>query len=522
MEAAEMIYPVGIETFSKIREYGFAYVDKTEYVRQMTRVPGFYFISRPRRFGKSLFVSTLEAYFQGRRDLFKGLAIDRDDVDWEPRPVFRFTFNDLDMSRLEYVTLGIGLQFHNFELEYGIDNGHMPLPQRFSELLRVAYEQTGRKAAVLFDEYDSMLLATLDEEKQELNSQYRELLKSIFTVLKSFDRYIYFAFITGVSRFSHTSLFSGANNIPDCSMQDRFAGICGITEEEMLKTLSPGIQTFADRHGISFERAVETLKENYDGYHFTKNCPDIYNPYSLIRTLDSGEIDDYWFGVGTPGYLIKILKRDDFFLPDLDCLTAEPNELTAKESYLRHPMSLMYESGYLTIKEYHKEEDNFTLGIPNKEVEKGLANALLPAYSSVKESAINSFVVKMRRAVVRGEADTFMELVQTFLEGNPYSNTEKKKRETYFKNNMYLIFRIIGFSARTEEETCRARTDLVLKTKRYIYIFELKVDGTPEEAMEQIEANGYALPYRHDGRTIIKIGANYSNETNNIDRWTVK
>lgn len=520
METKRIEYPVGVETFSEIRERGYIYIDKTAYIEELLTGGKYIFISRPRRFGKSLLISTMEAYFQGRRELFKGLAIDRDDVDWNPRPVFRLVLNGIDPKSEDSLSDLLEPMFSQLEEKYGSKPSEKGFAQRFEGLLERAFLKTGRKVAVLVDEYDAPLLDTL--EKPELNDSYRSTLKSLFTVLKRGDRFIHFALLTGVSRFSHTSLFSGANNVPDRSLDNKFAAICGITQQELENTLRPGILNFADKNGFSYEQALATLKENYDGYHFTDCCPDIYNPYSILRTLQQEKIDDFWFQTGTPSYLLKILKRDSFFLPDMDCIQAFSDELSATESFANNPITLLFETGYLTIKGYDPDSTLYTLGIPNKEVAKGLAGSLLPIYSDVSQETVKSWIKKMTIAVTKGDADDFIKLVKTFLAGNPYSNTELKKRETYFKNNLYLIFKLLGFNPQTEEETCHSRSDIILKTRRFIYILELKVDGTPEEAMAQIKANGYAEPYMLDGRKIIQLGVNYSSKENNIDSWLVE
>lgn len=520
MEAKRLEYPVGVETFSEIREGRYVYVDKTSYIEKLISNDKYVFISRPRRFGKSLFVSTLEAYFQGRRNLFKGLAIDRDDIDWTPRPVFRFVLNGIDPKSEESLNVMLEPMFARLEKEYGSDSSERGFAQRFEGLLERAYNKTGRKAVVLVDEYDAPLLDTLD--LPELNSSYRDTLKSIFTVLKRGDRFIHFAFLTGVSRFSHTSLFSGANNVPDQSLDDRYAAICGITQEELETTLHDGIADFADKNLISYNEALSSLKENYDGYHFTENCPDLYNPYSILRTLKQGKTDDFWFQTGTPSFLVRMLKQDNFFLPDLECTEAFSNELSAMESFANNPITLLFETGYLTIKGYDQDALLYRLGIPNKEVSKSLAGALLPVYSDLSKENIQAWTKKMTIAVTKGDSEEFMSLLKTFLAGNPYSNSELDKRETYFKNNLFLIFKMLGFSSFTENETCRSRSDLILKTKRFIYIFELKVDATPQEAMDQIHDRGYAEPYLHDGRKIILIGASYSTKENNISCWKIE
>lgn len=513
-------YPVGIQDFEKLRELGYVYADKTPYIRLMTEQPKLYFLSRPRRFGKSPFLSTLQAYFEGKRDLFKGLDIDSDDMDWTPRPVIKFSLNALDpkseMSLINYI--GDALRY--YENKYGITDSDKEISSRFENLIRTACETTGRKVVVLVDEYDAPLLSTL--EKKTLNNSYRETLKAFFSVLKNADSYIHFVFITGVSRFSHTSLFRGANNLMDISLLPEYSSICGVSEDELEDVLKPGIQDFAESKGMSYDEMLSVLKENYDGYHFSRKSPDVYNPYSLLYALQTKNIDNYWFQSGTPTYLLKALKRDNFYLPNLDCIETLAGGLSTRESFLNNPVSLMYETGYLTIREYDEESMTYILSLPNKEVSQSFSEALIPIYSGYDEMKSNESFSKMHKAVVKGEAEEFMQHLKTFLAGNPYSNTELGKRETYFKNNIYLIFKALGFMPRVEEETCRSRMGVMLRTRRFIYIFELKTDGDADKAMKQIDDKEYALPYVDEGKTIIKIAANYSSKVNNIDSWEIK
>ncbi|MDE7347633.1 MAG: ATP-binding protein [Muribaculaceae bacterium] len=512
-------YPIGIQTFSTIIEEGYIYIDKTQYIKCLRNFGKFYFLSRPRRFGKSLFLSTLEAYFEGRRDLFKGLAIYDDMEHRVPCPVLKFSFNTLDAKSESSLDAFLDIAFSRYEKKYDRDPNVGELPQRFENLLENAYEKTGQKVAVLIDEYDAPLLNTID--RPELNERYRQTLKAVFSVLKSYDRYIEFAFVTGVSRFSHTSLFSGANNLTDISFEDEYAGICGITEEELKEYLSDSIKEFAIKSKVKYEEAFGLLKDCYDGYHFSQESPDIYNPFSLLSALKSKKVNDFWFKSGTPSYLINIMRRDDFFLPDLDNIETVESELSVKESFLHNPVALLFETGYLTIKSYNEEKRLYTLGLPNMEVAESFSRALIPIYSGYTDVECDRLLVKMRSAVIDGEADRFMELLQTFLEGNPYGNTEMAKRESYFKNNIYIIFRALGFLPRAEEQTCSGRMDVMLRTRRFIYIFELKTDGSVIKAMDQIEDKGYVDPYRHSDKTIIKIAANYSTQRNNIDSWEI-
>ncbi|MCM1489324.1 MAG: ATP-binding protein [Muribaculum sp.] len=302
---------------------------------------------------------------------------------------------------------------------------------------------------------------------------------------------------------------------------NEYAAICGITEDELKSVFYPGIAELAESKKVSPEEMLATLKENYDGYHFCKNSPDIYNPFSILSALDAKEITNYWFRSGTASFLLKLLKRDNFFLPELDCTESLESDLSAKESYLQNPIALLYEAGFMTIKKYDEELDLYTLGLPNKEVATSFSEALMPIYSSLDLMDCRNSFIKMRKAVMKGDADGFMRHLQTFLKGNPYSNTELAERETYFKNNIYLVCKALGFMPRNEEETCNSRMDIMLRTRRFIYIFELKTDDSAEKGMAQIEDKGYAMPYIDEGRKIIKISANYSSPANNIDSWII-
>ncbi len=519
--AADIKYPVGIQDFRKLREMGYAYVDKTKFILKMLESPGYYFLSRPRRFGKSLFLSTLQAYFEGRRELFKGLALDTDAVEWVPKPIIKFSFNAVRATEKENLGKYLDIVLSEYAEKYGASNLG-DYSDRFASVIRRAHEQTGQKVAVLVDEYDSLLLDTIRPEHSDLNSYYRDILKSLFSVLKNNDEHIFMAFITGVSRFSHTSLFSGANNLEDISILNEYAAVCGITEDELCNVFKVGIQGFAEEESKDFEAIFALLKRNYDGYHFAKKCPDIYNPFSILRSLKYKTIDNFWFQSGTPSYLIEVLKHDDFFLPSLDCLETLESELTAKESYLQNPVALLFESGYVTIKGYEKESKIFTLGFPNLEVAKSFTEVLLPIYSGKDKEITNDVCVKMRRFVINGEANLFMEEMKTFLQGNPYGLTELDKREKYFQCCLFLLLRAIGFEPQAERQTCNARMDMMMETSRFIYIFELKTDGSSENAMSQIHEKGYHLPFVGKGKQIINIAANYSSNSNNIESWQIE
>lgn len=513
-------YPTDIQSFEKIIEGGFMYVDKTAYIYQLASTKFQCFLSRPRRFGKSLLVSTMQAYFEGRKELFKGLAIERLEKDWISYPVIKFALNTVDPKTPLSLINAISSIFTRYELQYDVPIKEKELSDRFANILLAAYKSTGRKVVVLVDEYDGPLLSTL--ERPALNESYKDTLKSIFSVLKSYDEYIKFAFITGVSRFSHTSLFSGANHLKDISFWEDYAGICGITENELKTVFPTSIGELSEKLKTSEEETIRRLKENYDGYHFCQESPDIYNPFSILNAFESKKIDNFWFENATPSYLINILKRDDFFLPELDCLEAVQYDLSVKESYLNNPVALLFEAGYVTIKDYDEEKAKYLLGLPNQEVAESFSKALMPVYSGHKESDCNRTFLDMRDALIDGETDLFMNMLKTFLSGNPYGNSTIAERESYFKNNLYIILRALGFKPRAEEQTSWSRMDVQLETRRFIYIFELKTDGSVAKAMHQIEEKEYTAPYLFSKKKIVRIAANYSTQKNNIDAWIIE
>lgn len=519
--AEQIKYPIGIQSFSEIITGGYAYVDKTMFVRKMIDTGKYYFLSRPRRFGKSLFLSTLQAYFEGRRSLFKGLALDTDEIDWTPKPVVQFSFNAVRATEKENLDKYLNATLSAYERKYGITFTDGDFSDRFASVLLNAHERTGQKVAVLVDEYDSLLLDTIDPAHADLNTYFRQTLKSMFTVLKNADEHIALAFITGVSRFSHTSLFSGANNLEDISLLNEYSSICGITEPELCSTFRKGIEDFAQEEDVEFEDILTQLKKNYDGYHFARKSPDIYNPFSILQALKSKTIDNYWFQSGTPTYLIETLKRNDFFLPSLDCIETLASDLTKKESYLQNPVVLLFESGYITIKDYSREKQTFLLGLPNMEVATSFTRAIIPIYCGMEKEKTGDVFLKLRNFIIDGEPQLFMEGLQTFLHANPYGLTELDKREKYFQNCLYLMLRAVGFEPQAELQTCNARMDMMIRTSRFIYIFELKTDGSAQKAISQINEKGYHLPFLRSGKQIIRIAANYSSASNNIDSWII-
>lgn len=524
MDGNEILrYPVGIQSFEKLREMGYLYVDKTAVIERLISRPGYYFLSRPRRFGKSLLLSTLKAYFEGKRDLFSGLAIDRDDMLWDSRPVFMLMLNSMAAESKKDLDSVMEKFLADHESGYGLPTGNpsgLEYPQRLIRLFEHAHRTTGKRIVLLVDEYDAPLLATL--ENPELNRKYKAVLRAVFNVMKEADSIIEFAMLTGVSRFSQTSLFSGPNNLNDITMQPDFAAICGITDEEIHRDLAPGIAEFAKANNISKEDAFFRLKEYYDGYHFTRNSPDIYNPFSVISALNNKSIGNYWFRSGTPTFLVKALMRDGFYLSDLDEIEADAMSLSDIESYVQNPVALLFETGYLSIKHYDPEYDLYHLGLPNKEVSDSFIKFLLPHYTRIPSHDSDSELRRMKDLIKAGKAEGFMEYLKGFMAGIPYSNVDFKVKEKYFKNNLYLILKLLGFNVRTEVETSFSRMDMVLETESIVYIFELKLDSSAETALRQIEDREYDAPFGHKGKRLLRIGVSYSSRTNNIDSWVIR
>lgn len=511
-------FPVGIETFSKIIENGLVYVDKTEFIHNLVSRKGYYFLSRPRRFGKSLLLSTIGAFFEGRRDLFEGLAITRHDHSWEKHPVFHLNFVNANLTSEEGLLSILEHQIRGWENIYGGDEG-LELPQRFYGVIQRAVEQTGHKAVILIDEYDKALVGTIGND--DLHNKFRGILKPIYATLKAADQYIRFALITGVSRFSRLSIFSDINNLRDISLNEEYGAICGITEEEMLRDCREGIEELAEKMESGYDDAVNALKRNYDGYHFSENCPDIYNPFSLMNALEDHSIKAYWFATGIPTFLIEALRDSDIYLPDLLHSEADTTELADIDSYRDNPISLLFQTGYLTLKGYDKDMDTYRLGLPNREVSEGFFKDLLPIYMNNGRSKSLQNVRAFCRDVMAGDAEGFLTRLQSFLADIPY-DLSKNKPEVYFENNIYIIFKLMGFIVETEYRTSAGRIDLLVKTKGFTYVIELKLNGTAEDALSQIEEKQYAFPFAKDSRQLFKIGISFSKETRNIDRWIIR
>ena len=511
------LYPVGIQNFEKIRRDGYCYIDKTALVYQLVKTGSYYFLSRPRRFGKSLLISTLEAYFSGKKELFEGLAMEGLEKEWKRYPILHLDLNIEKYDTPDSLDDILNRNLVAWENLYGSDPAEVSLSLRFAGVVQRACEKTGERVVILVDEYDKPMLQAINSP--ELQDAYRSTLKPFYGVLKSMDGYIKFALLTGVTKFGKVSVFSDLNNLMDLSRDLRYFDICGISEEELLRDFSDDIHELASANGQTFEQACARLKEDYDGYHFCPDSPGMYNPFSILNTFAKKTYGSYWFETGTPTYLVELLKKSDYDLEEVSHVETDANILDSIFTD-DNPIPVIYQSGYLTIKGYDKRFGIYTLGFPNREVEEGFMNFLLPFYSAVSKTRSPFEIKRFVTDVESGDIDGFMERLQSFLADCPYELA--KDVELHYQNVLFIVFRLAGLYTKVEYHTSRGRIDLVLQTDSYVYVMEFKLDGTAEQAIQQIEDKQYALPFAKDSRKVYSIGINFSSETRNIDRWIVK
>lgn len=512
-----MKYPIGIQDFVKLRQGGFAYVDKTKFVYKLADEGSYYFLSRPRRFGKSLFLSTLEAYFLGRKELFEGLAIYDMEKEWKSHPIFYIDLNTANFRDENSLYEVLNSHVSVWEEMYGAREYETTLALRFKGVIARAAEKEGRGVVILIDEYDKPILQTL--RNQELQEKHRSLLKSFYSVLKTQDRYIRFAFITGVTKFGKVSVFSDLNNLMDISMDQRYISICGMTQDELLYNFREGIEQLGEAYGDTEEETLNKLKIRYDGYHFEENTVGIYNPFSVLNTLAKLRYKDYWFETGTPTFLVDLLKMHNYRLPDITREKVSGDVINSIDSMSTNPIPVIYQSGYLTIKGYDERFKKYRLGFPNKEVEEGFLNFLLPLYTSAGNNSpfmVDEFVTD----VESGNPERFMQRMKAFFADTSYQVVGDA--ELYFQNAMYLVFKIMGFYTQVERPTSDGRIDAVIQTPDYIYIIECKLDRTADEALRQINDSDYAAPFSMDKRRIYKIGVNFSSQTRGVEQWIIE
>ena len=510
-------FPIGIQNFQKLRESGFLYVDKTALVHQLVSTEGYYFLSRPRRFGKSLLLSTLEAYFQGKKELFKGLALEQLEKDWKVYPVFHLDLNTGKYTEPEALISTIEYQFYLWEKTFGPSKEGLSLSDHFRDLIQRAYEQTGQKVVILVDEYDKPLLQTIGNKA--LQDEYRAILKSVYGVAKTMDSYIQMAFFTGVTKFAKVSVFSDLNNLKDLSFDARFIASCGITEDEIHDYFDTEVGQMAEANGINKSTCYERLKQQYDGYHFRENSVGIYNPFRLLNALDSKEFKDFWFETGTPTFLVETLKRNNYELEDMTREEVTADLLGSFDSIGTNPLPLLYQSGYLTIKGYNPRFMTYRLGFPNGEVERGFTKFLYMYYAPIRQEQSMHYIVNFVNEIEAGQPEKFMARLNTMFADQNYQIAGDA--ELYFHNVAYVVFKMLGFYVDVERHTSDGRMDMLIQTKDYIYILEFKMDKSADEALAQIEEKQYAKPFEMDSRKLYKIGVNFSSATRRIDGWKI-
>ena len=518
---ARKLYPIGIQTFERIRKEDKFYIDKTEYVYRMTHTDGtYFFLSRPRRFGKSLLVSTFQSYFEGKKELFEGLAIEKLEKEWNEYPVLHFDLSKgkhMEKEQLNRYLLDI---IEKQEARFDCMSNKTDVNIRLDDLINAVYQKTGKQVVVLIDEYDAPLL-DVAHEKEKLD-ELRNTMRNFYSPLKGNESMLRFVFMTGITKFSQLSIFSELNNITNVSMDEPYAGICGITKEELLTQMSDDIGALAVKLGITFEQIVDKLKDNYDGYHFTWPSPDVFNPFSLLNCFAKQKLDSYWFGSGTPTYLINMMRNFDCLPSDIGMqMEAGKDDFDAPTETMTNIMPLLYQSGYVTIKDYDEETELYTLDIPNKEIRVGLFRALLPHYLTDKSVKANTTIAKMSVLVKKGDMDAAFCLLNDFLKMVPYC--DNTNYEGHWQQTLYIMFALLtDYRIIVESHTAKGRIDITMETADTIYVMELKFNKSAEEALAQIEAKHYADTFKMSGKKVVKIGLNFSvkEEVNCLD-WKI-
>jgi hypothetical protein len=528
MMAQEPKYPVGVQSFENIRRSGAVYVDKTDLIYKLTHTYEMVFLSRPRRFGKSLLVDTMACYFNAQKELFTGLAMEQLETEWTKHPVLRFSFADVkgfDMHELKRI---IEQQLKRYEKIYGADPLDTTPSTRFSGLIERAYEQTGQKVVILIDEYDAPLLEVLMMPEQLC--EVRNYMRNFYSRIKTNYQFIHFAFMTGISTFSQLGMFSELNNLRNITDDNEYSAICGITLPELKENFEYGIRKFAETEGCTFDEMVERLREQYDGYHFTDAMVDVFNPYSLLNAFVDCKLKSYWFQTGTPALAINMLKahKEDWVFNMENIEALPPMSLEDFSTPLENAtdsIPVLYQAGYLTIKSYDKEYDNYVLGVPNTEVRIGLIKNLIPIYSSLSAKDAANTAKNVSVALSKGDYERAMRFIQSFLSGIPFLPGDKEvladelKCEAYYHKVFYIIVAMLNNGAHGQVRQALGVPDIIIETKKYIYVIELKINSTPQVALRQLEEMNYALPYAMDGRELVKLGVNFSTEARTIDAW---
>ena len=520
-------YPVGIQTFSRIRREGYVYVDKTDLVWQLAHYATYVFMSRPRRFGKSLLTSTLESYFRGERELFEGLKIMELEQQWEQYPVIRLDVSmakgQADADELRSTLLWLLRPLTDI---YGREADETSPGKLLTGIIQRAFRQTGKQVVIIIDEYDAPLLDVLHDENEL--KKMRQVMQEFYGPLKANEQYVKFCFITGITKFSQLSIFSTINNIKNVTLLPRFSAICGITEREVKSVFKEDICQMAEAYGCQPEEMFQKIKLRYDGYHFASVSEDIYNPFSLLNAFGDQELRNYWFESGTPTFLIRQMRHFKTDITSLDRMEVPSSAFDQPTEDMKDALPLLYQSGYLTIKDYDRDIEAYTLSIPNQEVRIGFVKGLLPTYTGLNDTDVQmGFAAKFWRALKSGDIEQAMQEMKAYLAGVPYVEGFKQKleevaaKEGFYEYTMYLIFSMLNVYARTQVKCAGGRVDMVVWMPDTTYVFELKVNGTAQEALEQIDENGYAFPYKTEGRKVVKVGVKFNADTRVPEDWVV-
>lgn len=512
-----MLYPIGIQNFEDLRNGGYVYVDKTDKIYSLASSGKYYFLSRPRRFGKSLLVSTMEAYFQGKRELFRGLAMETLEKEWKEYPVLHLDLSGASYTSREVLDSKLANALDIWERQYDIQKRYSAASVRFANVIDAACEATGQQTVILIDEYDKPIIDNLDDP--ELQEYYRSALQGFYSVLKSKDGQIRFGFLTGVTKIGKMSVFSGLNNLNDISMESGYADICGISEDDLHKYFPESVSELAEANGMSEGQCYDRLAEMYDGYHFCRKGDGMYNPFSLLNTFKKREFNEYWFETGTPSFLVKIMQRTSYDITHLTDEEVDSSLLSTVNTVFENPIPLLYQSGYLTITGYDPEFALYRLGFPNREVKTGFLNFIFQYYVPGETTSGMTLISKMARALRGGKPEEMMKLLEALFARANYQIQGNAEKD--FQYAMYIIFELLGEYVQTEKQTSNGRIDILLQTKDYVYIMELKVNGSADEALKQIEEKGYDRPFSADPRRLFRIGVSFSSANRRIDEWKV-
>lgn len=512
--------PVGIQSFEKLRSEGFVYVDKTALIYKLTQAGVPCFLSRPRRFGKSLLLSTIEAYFKGKRELFHGLAIEKLEQNWHEYPVLHLDLNAEKYDSKERLTNLLESQLMAWEIQYGITEINSSYSIRFTNLIRQACQQTGHRVVVLIDEYDKPLLRSFDNPK--LQNEFRETLTAFYTVLKSADPWLQFVLITGVTKFAQMGIFSNLNQLSDISFDLDYNTLCGMTLPEIETTFAPELEAMAQKQKLSHEALLAKMTRLYDGYRFTddEEFTQMYNPFSVLSALMKRSFGSYWFSSGTPTFLVDMLKKTNFDLREMDGIEVGAASLSDDRADVNNPVPMVYQSGYLTIKKYDEEFQMYTLGFPNEEVKYGFLNFATPFYTPISQNDTNFYIGRFVQELRTGDTESFLTRLRAFFADFPYDLNREK--ENNYQIVFYLVFKLMGQFTESEVRSACGRADAVVKTPDYIYVFEFKLDGSAEAALKQIDEKGYLIPYTADERRLVKVGVSFDKEKRNLDKWLIE